>query len=670
MFMKNLKAVNADKNVLGKLLEINENMNSLQRILFQKKQAKNPYNKLALFDNDAPTDATTVAGLMVAAFGYQYSSDKAKEFADMEWDDEHIQAAQAWEMVDEIIGQMIDFENKKNKIVQLRIGNEDDLAPDSIEESLEEISLESKGTQESFSLAIKLNERQEAAKELAFAGKSFCLIGPAGSGKTTAQRAVAAALYDSGQLDVTTFAAGGGARVEAPSIAFVAFTRRAAGNLRKAIFKDPKLADIFRNNIMTIHALLEYQPEYYWDSLEGKNKFRFAPQRTAKNPLNITHLVVEESSMVGMMDLWQKVFDALPSDVQVIFIGDINQLPPVFGPSVLNYALMQLPIVELTEVYRNQGMVLENAHNILNGRSLTETPECRIIRGTKPVQYGQEMMGNKILPNLFKTLYNTVDADGVRDYDPEHDMILAPWNKQAMGTTNINYWIAQHMGDMRKAVVHEIIAGFNKVYLAEGDPVMVNKQDAVITKIEKNPRYMGKEPQLPGNDLSRFGLRLFDRTGKIDLEEEAPAGETGMIDYSNFSLEQIANEDAERKQQCSHIVHVKYKDSGFEESLSSAGEFADQVFSLGYCLTVHKAQGSEWRKVFIIMHKDHAVSLYREWFYTGYTRARIGVSVIAKDYVIEKAIKSQRIMGQTLKDKLAFFNAGIEKLAHMPVLPS
>lgn len=101
---------------------------------------------------------------------------------------------------------------------------------------------------------------------------------------------------------------------------------------------------------------------------------------------------------------------------------------------------------------------------------------------------------------------------------------------------------------------------------------------------------------------------------------------------------------------------VKYKDSGFEETLSSGWRVRRASLFLGYCLTVHKAQGSEWRKVFLLMHKDHGVSLYREWFYTGYTRARIGVAAIAKDFVIEKAIKNQRIKGQTLKDKLHFLS--------------
>jgi len=61
------------------------------------------------------------------------------------------------------------------------------------------------GKQESFSLNITLNERQQAAANLAYQGKSFVLTGPAGSGKTTAQRSVAKSLLQSGMLRETTF---------------------------------------------------------------------------------------------------------------------------------------------------------------------------------------------------------------------------------------------------------------------------------------------------------------------------------------------------------------------------------------------------------------------------------------------------------------------------------
>lgn len=511
------------------------------------------------------------------------------------------------------------------------------------------------GSTESFAMNIILNEKQVLAKDMALAGKNFVLIGPAGSGKTTAQRAVAEALLEDKRLGYSTFKTydelGNRSYKQAPSIAFCAYTRRAAANLAKAVYKSPVLEAALPYNILTIHALLEFEPEEYFCPIEAKMKFRFAPVRTAANPLDITHLVIEEASMLGL-DLWEQLYAALPAGVQIIFIGDINQLPPVFGPSILNYALVQLPIVELTTTYRNQGIVLDNAHNILRGDGLEENEHFVIMRGKSPVVLGQQKM-SFMLGAVFKQLHELIDStDGLLSYDPEDCIILSPFNKQDLGTDNLNKWIAQFLGEKRGAIVHELIAGFNKLYLAVGDKVMFNKRDCVVTSIERNVAYHGKEPQLPGSDLSRFGVRIIGKGQSDSLDDIS-------LDYSTFSLEALENDKLERKQQCSHEVKVTYDDGRFDV-LRAVGDFGPQVFSLGYALTVHKAQGSEWRKVFLILHKDHAVALYRELFYTAVTRARTKVTIIAKDPTIEKAIKNQRIKGDTLEDKLEFFNSGAD----------
>ncbi|MGE4259175.1 MAG: ATP-dependent RecD-like DNA helicase [Candidatus Babeliales bacterium] len=522
------------------------------------------------------------------------------------------------------------------------------------EEAAETVEKKFNAVGESFALDIVLNEQQLAAKEMGMLGKSFCLIGPAGTGKTTTQREVAKSLLAQNNLSGSTYKSYNsttGARqyVQAPSIAFCAYTRRAAANLQKAIWKDPELEKALPANIMTIHSLLEYEPETYWDSIEMKEKFRFAPQRHANNPLDITHLVIEEASMLGL-DLWEKLYDAMPPGIQIIFIGDINQLPPVFGPSILNYALVQLPIVELVQVYRNQGIVLENAHNILAGRPLVEDSNYKLVQGKNKVQVGQTKMAS-VLAHMFKQMSEMEGDDGFPEYDPESCIILSPFNKQDLGTDNMNKWIAQFIGEKRNAIVHEVIAGFSKLYLAEGDKVMFNKRDGVISKIERNMSYHGKEPQLPGTDLSRFGMRKIGEGSGVDLDEPG-------LDYSNFSLSELEEEKAERKMQASHKITIDMGE-GRTEELSAAGDFQPAVFSLGYCLTVHKSQGSEWRKVFIILHKDHSVMLFRELFYTAATRARTKVTIFAKDFVVNKAIENQRIKGDTLKDKIAFFNSGI-----------
>lgn len=507
--------------------------------------------------------------------------------------------------------------------------------------------------QESFSLSVVLNEKQVEAQDMAMAGLSFCLIGPAGCGKTTTQRSVAEKLLQDSKLQSTSFKPQGSPeRISAPSIAFVAYTRRAAANLERAVHKLPELEEALRYNIMTVHALLEYQPVFFWDEEKQKDTMRFEPQRHRGNPLTITHLVIEEASMLGL-DLAEKLYDALPDGVQIIFIGDINQLPPVFGPSILNYALMQLPVVELTQVYRqaDDSSIITNAHHILKGEALEPADDFCIIEGKSQVQVGQTKMALALAK-----MFQTWEASGL--YDPEQDMILSPFNKQDLGTKALNNWIAQFLGDKRQAVVYEVVAGFTKLYLAVGDRVMFNKRDALITKIVTNTSYMGQATQLPSHNLTRFGVY------RGEIEDHLDEGPT--LSYQDFTLK-VLEDDAERVKAASHAVTIEYLDGGSEE-LTGAGDFAEQVFTLGYALTVHKAQGCEWRHVFFIQHKDHGIMNYRELIYTAVTRARKKLFWIAKRGFIEKGIASPRIKGNSLEAKLEFFNANLDMSQNFSVV--
>jgi len=509
--------------------------------------------------------------------------------------------------------------------------------------------------QETFSLSIVLNKEQLLAKELAFTGKSFVLTGAAGTGKTTAQREIAAELLRQNQLGTHSFRIqGSGERIDAPSIAFCAYTRIASGNLRRAIHKDPDLEAVLTHNITTIHNLLEYTPETYWNYEKNAEAFRFVPRRTASNPLDITHLIIEEATMVGVADLWPQLYAALRPNVQIIFIGDINQLQPVFGASVFNYALVQLPVVELTHVYRQKegSSILDNAHRILRGEyPLIEDENFKIIRGGN-IQHSQA----KLAQSLGVTIPKWHE---VGEYDPEQDIILSPWNKHDLGTDNLNKIVAQFLGDERDAIVFEVIAGISKVYLAVGDKVLFNKQVGIIADIKRNMQYYGKPPKPESNNLLRFGAyRSTENIADSDFE---------LAGYENISLEEMMSEEtSEKKRQASHIVDIEME-TGVTETLSAVGDFSPQSFSLGYALTVHKAQGCEWRKVFFILHKDHSISAQRELFYTAVTRSREQCVLIAKDFMLEKAIKSQKVKGNTVAEKIAYFNSGITLDANIHV---
>jgi exodeoxyribonuclease V alpha subunit len=551
------------------------------------------------------------------------------------------------------------LELKKAQLLQKQEEKEESFIPPTsssvIPSLVKEETIVETGKQETFSLSITLNKEQLLAKELAFAGKSFCLIGAAGTGKTTAQREIARSLLETKALSTHTFRIQGetGQYWTGPSIAFVAYTRIASGNLKRAIHKDPSLEECLLHNVTTIHNLLEYYPQFYWNEELQKESMRFIPKRDAGNPLDITHLVIEEASMVDL-DLWSKLFAALRPKTQIIFIGDINQLPPVFGPSILNYALTQLPVVELTHVYRQKGdsTILENAHNILQGKPLREAQDFQIIRAGEK-QHSQFKL-SQMLGVMFQKLLSS------KEYLPEEDIILSPFNKQDLGTVVLNNRIAQFLGEQRGATVFEIIAGMRKLYLAEGDKILYNKQVGVITKITFNGDYKGKAPQPASKDLTRFGIYKSKET---DEDEEF-----ALEGYENLDLDKmIAGEKEDTVRQASHCVHILLE-TGVTEILQAVGDFGEATFSLGYALTVHKAQGCEWRKVFIVLHKDHSIMAFRELLYTAVTRSREHCVIFAKDFMIEKAIKTQRIKGDSLKEKIEMFNSGlINASSYIPV---
>ena len=116
-------------------------------------------------------------------------------------------------------------------------------------------------------------------------------------------------------------------------------------------------------------------------------------------------------------------------------------------------------------------------------------------------------------------------------YNPETDIILSPFAVQPLGTDNINNIIAQMLGQEREAVVHQVIAGREKHYLAVGDKVMVDKQVGFITAINRNGLYTGKDTLPESTGLSRFGVYIGNNSKSADT--------MGLAEYENFDLDKI-----------------------------------------------------------------------------------------------------------------------------------
>ena len=63
-------------------------------------------------------------------------------------------------------------------------------------------------------------------------------------------------------------------------------------------------------------------------------------------------------------------------------------------------------------------------------------------------------------------------------------------------------------------------------------------------------------------------------------------------------------------------------------------------FKLGYVISVHKSQGSEFKVVIMIMLNEYNRMLYRKLLYTGVTRAKKYLYLIGEEQAITKAIKN------------------------------
>lgn len=509
--------------------------------------------------------------------------------------------------------------------------------------------------------SIQYNAEQLQFINTVLQGKSCILIGAAGTGKTTSTRGAISELLRTKYIP-TIADSHKHLPSHTPAIVAVSYTRRAVMNLRKAM--PPEL----QANCITIHKLLEYQPVFYevFDEQLGEYRktMKFEPARNSFKPLpqTIRTIIIDESSMVSV-DLFSKIFAAIDPEVrhliQFIFLGDIQQLPPVFGSAILGYKMLSLPTVELTQVYRQalESPIIRLAHRILSGKPIhvSEFPALEVKSQLKLHPWKKRISPDSALLTIAAFFKQAYDAN---HYNPETDIILIPFNK-ACGTDELNKHIANHIARRKNLVTYEVIAGYNKHYFSEGEKILYEKEDAVITRIRRNPVYAGKWPQSPSQHLNYWGH--IDENAEEDAFELTPTeGSEESSEDVDAMLEALANSDVEdRVREASHIITIVLNDSEREIEIKTAAEINSLV--MAYSLTIHKSQGSEWKKVYLILHQSHNTMIQRELLYTACTRAREELYCICEPDSFEKGITGQRIKGNTLAQKAEYFKGKLER---------
>jgi len=180
-------------------------------------------------------------------------------------------------------------------------------------------------------LAENLSDGQRAAVQMALENPVSVLTGGPGTGKTTCLKALINALQAQGA-----------------SVALASPTGRAAKRLAEATGYPAR----------TIHRLLEPSPT-------------FGFKRNEEDPLDIDYLVVDEASMLDLL-LTNHLLKAIRPGSQVLFVGDVDQLPSVGAGDVLRDLIASgvVPVARLMTIFRQAAgsQIITNAHLINQGK--------------------------------------------------------------------------------------------------------------------------------------------------------------------------------------------------------------------------------------------------------------------------------------------------------------
>lgn len=467
----------------------------------------------------------------------------------------------------------------------------------------------------------------------------FILTGAAGTGKTTTLQAILE------ELALTEQTMG--------SVRILSFTNKAIGNVAK------KLPLRLRSICQTAHSFLEFKPEFFTKlNAEGDivNTMRFIETRNASNPVIGVSLIIFEESSTLDIPLFNKICDAAP-EARFMFVGDIHQLPPIFGRSILEVKseesrnAKQDNIVRLSKVYRQalKSPIIKIAHRILEGKPIPKAEaqsfECATEHGELKFSFYAKKISADIAIARMGTFFSSLIEQN--KFKQEEDIILIP-NNVGFGSIELGKILAQKFGELRNAIVHEVICGFTKQYLAEGDLVLCNKENYRIKSIEYNSKYYGVTPKQASTCLSRWGLysggaKEIAQAGKELNLEDVHANPYGSLEEA---------QGVSRVNAASHIITLVPTTirEGLTEkdvtiTLSSGTDIAG-ILSAD-CISVHKSQGSEYNKVYFLLHNSHyrGKLICRELLYTAVTRAKNSLHVICEADSFEVGVTRKAVRG-------------------------
>jgi len=434
-------------------------------------------------------------------------------------------------------------------------------------------------------------KQQEAVNRCCSEERLVPVTGVAGTGKTTIIKTAYAQLLE--KYPPIEYETRDGEKRTRDQVVLAAPTGKAAKRITEATGIPAQ----------TIHMLLEYGHPGDPDPKTGKVRGVSYPKRDKKHPLRSPVVFVDEYAMVNH-EVHRALFDAMPSGGLVRVFGDTNQLPPIENsqalvnkPSPFQQLLKDFNGVVLKTIHRQgEGSgIVSNGDKIKAGHIPQPESDCTVDYTNQPVEQLQRYV-------------QTMLDKGV-DFSQVSNQIITPTRRSWVGTHKLNAmlqnifrpefdgWLQleRHPWDERKEL-----------------SVRVRKGDKVI------------------NNRNNYELGIFNGESGVVIECD-PIDDLLVVDLGDRIVE-IPSMIIMNTVKAGKAVQIPVN--------------PQKDLELAYCITTHKAQGSEYEHVVYLMNRSSGMLRTRKNFYTGITRARRQCHIITDQASMAFAVKNTKEISQ------------------------
>ena len=342
----------------------------------------------------------------------------------------------------------------------------------------------------------------------------------------------------------------------------------------------------------TLHRLLEI------GKLDEDNLFKDTREYQGA-PIDADVIIVDEVSMMDMF-IMNYLLKCVYQGTKLVLVGDIDQLASVGPGSVLKDLINseKIETIRLDKIFRQaaKSKIILNAHKVNNGEKFLSKEEI-----TEDVEedffFIKENTQEKMLAQVISLCTGRLEKYG--DYDFfQNIQVLSATKKGILGTKELNKVLQSQLNPNLNNLPEKASQG---AVFRRGDRVMQIKNNYDI--------YWEKEEnRIKGTSNKEIGNGVFN-------------GEIGTI----------INIDEKEKQ-----IEIQFDDN--KKVLYEFSEL-DQI-EHSYAITIHKAQGSEFDVVIMVIPPTSPMLLTRNLLYTGITRAKKLLIIVSTEKVIEFMIQN------------------------------